>query len=60
MSTILQSALPSLEEYAGKWVAVRDDEIIASADTLEQLRDDPEVRRDDAVFVVPERGAYFY
>lgn len=49
-----------LEEYAGKWVALRDGEVVASADSLAELRENPDVRREDAVFIVPERHSYFY
>ena len=49
-----------LEDYAGKWVAIRDGHVVASADSLEELREDVEVRREDAVFIVPDRDALFY
>lgn len=50
----------AFEEYAGKWVAVRDGSVIASADSLEELRRSPDVTRDDAVFVVPDRSSSFF
>jgi hypothetical protein len=50
----------ALEGYEGKWVAIRDGAVVAAAETLELLRTNPEVRRDDAVYVVPEPSTYFY
>ena len=50
----------TLEAYAGKWVAVREGVVVAWAESLEGLRDNDEVRREDAVYVVPESGHYFY
>jgi Family of unknown function (DUF5678) len=49
-----------LDAYAGKWIAVRDGEVVASAENLAELRENPAVRRDDAVYRVPERSTYFY
>ena len=48
-----------VEQYAGKWIAIRGDEVIASADSLEELRANELVSRDDAVWVVPEPGMQF-
>ena len=48
-----------VEQYAGKWIAIRGDEVVASADSLEELRANEQVSRDDAVWVVPEPGTYF-
>jgi len=50
----------AFEEHAGKWVAVRDGDVIAAADSLEELRANPDVRREDAVFVVPDRSSTFF
>ncbi|HEX6700965.1 MAG TPA: DUF5678 domain-containing protein [Gaiellaceae bacterium] len=47
------------EHYAGRWVAVRGDEVVADADSFEGLRMNPAVRRDDAVYAVPEGSPYF-
>lgn len=57
-----QRALPdeALQEYAGKWVAIRGEEVIASANSLAELREIEDVRRDDAVFVVPPTSATFF
>lgn len=50
----------AFEQYAGRWVAVRDGDVIAAADSLEELRANPDVSREDAVFVVPERSSSFF
>ena len=46
--------------YAGKWIAVRDGRIVASAEDSVSLRDLPEVRADDQLIPVPssETGIY--
>ena len=48
-----------VEQYPGKWIAIRGDEIVASADSLEELRANDQVSRDDDVWVAPEPGTYF-
>jgi hypothetical protein len=48
-----------VEQYAGKWIAIRGDEIVASADSLEELYADDQVSPDDALWVVPEAGTHF-
>jgi hypothetical protein len=48
-----------VEQYAGKWIAIRGDEVVASADSLEELRANELVSRNDAVWVVPEPGTHF-
>ena len=58
---VARSPLPkSVEKYAGKWVAIRDGRIVASAETLDELYENPRVKDTDAVYPVPERGAYFF
>jgi len=61
-SIVEQPALSAevLSDYAGKWVALRGNEVIAAADTLEELRAMPDVQREDAVWVVPESSSHFY
>ncbi len=44
----------SVAEYAGRWIAVRDGEVIASAASFEQIVDHPRVRHDDALTRVPD------
>ena len=61
-STIAQSPVPAgaREEYPGRWIAVREGEVVASADALEALRADERVDVDDALYHVPPQGSYFY
>jgi hypothetical protein len=47
-------------EYAGRWVALRAGTVIADAESYEELRADERVRRDDAVYLVPEPSSYFF
>jgi Family of unknown function (DUF5678) len=49
-----------VERYAGKWIAIRGDEVVASADSLEELYANEQVSRNDAVWVVPEPGIHFF
>jgi hypothetical protein len=63
MSTYLaQAPLPerALEEYADKWIAVRDGTVIAAADTYDELLADRAVTEDDATYRVPPASALFY
>jgi hypothetical protein len=53
-------SLDRLGEYVGRWVALRDGEVVAAAHTLEELRATPDLRPGDAVFVVPEPSSYFF
>ncbi|HAM01604.1 MAG TPA: succinyl-CoA synthetase subunit alpha [Acidimicrobiaceae bacterium] len=42
-----------LSIYRGSWVAVRDGQVVADAIDPVELRDKPEVREDDVIFLVP-------
>lgn len=58
---IARSPLPEgIDEYAGKWVALRDGEVVAAADDLNELIENAEVLSSDAFYRVPEAGACFY
>jgi hypothetical protein len=48
-----------VERYAGKWIAIRGDQVVASADSLEELGANEQVSRDDTLYVVPEPGIHF-
>lgn len=48
------------EKYGGQWIAVRDGDVIAHADSFEALAENEEVRSTDVLFRVPEAGAYFF
>ena len=43
----------SLSRFPGKWVAIRDDKVVDSADTLEALREQTEGQAVDGVLKVP-------
>jgi hypothetical protein len=49
----------ALEAHRGKWVALRGGEVIASADSFEELTAD-EVEPSDAIYHVPESPGAFY
>jgi hypothetical protein len=58
---VAQSPLPEgVERYAGEWIALRDGEVIAHAETLEALTQDESVVDTDVLYRVPERGSFFY
>jgi Family of unknown function (DUF5678) len=49
-----------VEQYAGKWIAIRGDKVVASADSLEELDANDEVSCKDVLWVVPEAGTHFF
>jgi len=51
---------PDLEPYDGRWVAVRDGEVVAHAADEQELRGDPAVRESDDVYPVGEPPSGFY
>jgi hypothetical protein len=55
-----QFGLTGIDGLEGKWVAIRDGEVIASADSLAELHANDNVTRDDAVYVVPESNSAFF
>jgi Family of unknown function (DUF5678) len=58
---VSENPLPDdTENYAGRWIAIRDRKVVADAETLPELRADPRVRRDDTVYAVPPPGLHFY
>ena len=59
---VARSPLPAegIEQYAGKWVALRDGEVVAAAEDFNELIENENVRADDAFYRVPEPGACFY
>ncbi len=59
---VAQSALPSgvADDYAGRWIAVRAGEVIADADTLDELAADARVRDDDTLYHVPPPNSAFF
>jgi Family of unknown function (DUF5678) len=61
-STISKPPVPqeAFDRFPGRWVALRDGEIIADAKTEEKLRQDERVESTDALFRVPETSTHFY
>ena len=45
-----------LTPYEGSWIAIRDGKVVASALSAIELRDNPDVRDDDALMPVPPGG----
>jgi hypothetical protein len=50
----------AFERFPGRWVALRDGEIVADAETLDELQRDERVESTDALFRVPEASTHFY
>jgi hypothetical protein len=58
---VARSPLPDdLERYEGRWVAIRNGVVVASAETVEDLLRDNNVRKTDVLYRVPDQHAYFY
>jgi hypothetical protein len=57
-----QALMPKgdLTPYAGKWIAVRDGEVVASAIDLASLRSLPDVREDDVLLPVGRSDPGYY
>jgi hypothetical protein len=49
-----------LRPYAGKWVALRDGHVVASAEDSVSLRDAPTVRESDQLLPVPSADSGLY
>ncbi len=49
----------AFERFPGRWVAVRDGEVIADAAKIEGLESDDRVEPDDTFFRVPEPNSKF-
>jgi hypothetical protein len=49
-----------LDDYDGKWVAVRDGEVVAHADDEDTLRAHPKVRESDDVYPIGDPPSGFY
>ena len=63
MSTaIAESPVPreAFERFPGKWIAVRGTEIVAWADSLEDLESNPTVVETDTRALVPDATKHFY
>lgn len=62
IATLSKPPVPqeAFDDYAGKWIALREGEIVADADTEGELRQDDRVMPTDALFRVPEAATHFY
>lgn len=63
MAVLDQASLAPKEDlrpYAGKWVALRDGYVVASADDSVSLRDDDAVRESDQLLPVPAADSGMY
>jgi hypothetical protein len=57
-----QSLLPAgaAERYRGKWVAIRNREVVAAAASLEELYADDKVEVGDVIYRVPTSSYHYY
>lgn len=62
VAEISQPPIPpeAFDRFPGKWVAIREGQVVADADTLEALEGDDRVKPSDTRFRVPERDAKFF
>jgi hypothetical protein len=49
----------AFDRFPGRWVAIRDGDVVADARTLEELEADARTGSSDTVFRVPEPGSKF-
>ena len=58
---IFPSPIPEgIEEYCGRWVAIRHGKVVADAKSLRALMRDDRFRPDDLIHHEPEPGIIFY
>ena len=50
----------NLDDYDGRWVAVRDGKVVAHGDDEESVRTDPAVRDGDLVYPIGDPPSGFY
>jgi len=50
----------AFKRFPGRWVAIRDGDIVADARLLEDLEADTRVEITDTLFRVPEPGSKFF
>lgn len=50
----------NLDDYDGRWIAVRDGQVVACADDEESLRADEAVRDGDLVYPIGDPPSGFY
>ena len=58
---VVRSPLPEVvDQYSGRWVAIRGDEVVADAESLEALTQNDRVGPEDLLYRVPEGGTHFF
>jgi hypothetical protein len=62
IAEVSKSPVPqeAFDNFPGRWIALRDGEIVSDAATNEELRQDDRVESTDALFRVPEASTHFY
>ena len=62
VAEVSKSPVPqeAFERFPGRWIALRDGEIVVDAATEAELRKDRRVESSDALFEVPEAATHFY
>jgi hypothetical protein len=60
MREVIRLIPEGIEQYSGRWVAIRHGKVVADAKSIPALRKDDRVRPDDLIHRVPERGIIFY
>ena len=59
---VYESPIPEhlTDEYAGRWVAIRDGEVVGASETLDALVRQDAVHEDDLLYRVPPASVAFY
>ncbi len=62
IAEVSKSPVPqeAFDRFPGRWIALRDGNIVADAETEDGLRQDDLVKSTDAFFRVPEASTHFY
>jgi Family of unknown function (DUF5678) len=60
MTTSDEPLSQNLDDYDGRWVAVRDGQVVAHAADEESLRADTDVRETDLLFPIGDPPSGFY
>jgi hypothetical protein len=56
---VILSPFPEdIEQYSGRWVAIRHGKVVADAKSLRALEKDDRFRPDDFIHWVPDRGIW--
>lgn len=60
--TVSEPPVPAeaFEKHPGEWVAIRDGQIIAAAESVEGLEQNDAVEPTDTIFLVPDPSTHFY